>query len=68
MEYFMFTLWFTVIHTVCYTLAGAIALRISRDIYEGKARMMDYLRDMNDKEESFHVQKWFLPASCYEVF
>ncbi len=62
MEYLAFSLWFIVFHLGAYVLAGAIALRISKEIYEGKSRVMDYLRDMSKAEESKHVHKWFIPA------
>ncbi len=62
MQYLIFSFWFTLIHLISYMLAGMLALRISKDIYEGKSRMMDYLRDMSDKNESKHVQKWFIPG------
>ncbi|MFO7929127.1 MAG: hypothetical protein R6U35_05630 [Candidatus Humimicrobiaceae bacterium] len=62
MQYLVFSLWFTVIHAIAYTLAGMLALRISNDIYEGKSRLMDYLRDMSIEKESKHVQKWFIPG------
>ena len=45
-----------------YTVAGALILKVSKRIYEGKCRMMDYVRDMSDQNESRHVQRWFLPA------
>ncbi len=62
MQYLVFSLWFTLIHVLSYTLAGVLALRISKDIYEGRSRLMDYLRDMSDEKESKHVQKWFIPG------
>ena len=62
MQYLIFSLWFTLIHALAYTLAGMLALRISKDIYEGKSRMMDYLRDTSIEKESKHVQKWFIPG------
>lgn len=62
MEYLVFSFWFIIIHTVAYTAAGMIALKISKDIYDGKSRLMDYLRDMANKNESSHVTKWFIPA------
>jgi hypothetical protein len=62
MSYLTFTFWFTIIHTVAYTLAGIIALKISKDIYESKDRYADYLRDMSDPAESKHVQITFIPA------
>ncbi len=62
MSYLVFTVWFTVIHTAAYIIAGVIALKISKDIYESKDRYADYLRDMADSVESKHVQKTFIPA------
>lgn len=62
MSYLTFTFWFTIIHTIAYTLAGVIALKISKDIYESKERYADFLRDMGDPAESKHVQKTFIPA------
>lgn len=62
MEYLVFSFWFMIIHTAAYMLAGILALRISKDIYEGKSRLMDYLRDMSVEDESKHVQKWVLPS------
>ncbi len=62
MQYLVFSFFFMVIHAVSYSAAGFIALQISKDIYEGKTRLMDYLRDMTNKEERSHVQKWFFPA------
>ncbi|MFO7882503.1 MAG: hypothetical protein R6U52_08220 [Kosmotogaceae bacterium] len=62
MDYLVFSLWFTVIHAVAYTVAGAIALNISKDLYEEKERVLDFLRNMSDEKESKHVQRWFLPA------
>ena len=60
MKYLFFSIWFTLIHTLSYTIAGMLALRISKDVYEGKSRLMDYLRDMSIDSESKHVQKWFI--------
>jgi hypothetical protein len=62
MKYIIFSLLFTVIHTISYTLAGMISLKVSQDLYKEKQRVIDYLRDMSQKEESKHVEKWFLPA------
>jgi len=62
MEYLMFSLGFTLIHMVAYTVAGALILRISKEVYEGKSRLMIYLRDMTDQRERGHVEKMFLPA------
>jgi hypothetical protein len=62
MQYLQFSFWFIIIHTVAYTAAGAIALQLSKDLYEEKNRLLDYLRNMSDPAESGHVTKWFIPA------
>lgn len=62
MEYIKFILFFILAHTVSYTIAGAIALSISKDIYESKSRHCDFLRDMSDEEESKYVSIYFIPA------
>jgi len=64
MEYILFSLWFTLIHTGTYTLAGMAALNISRDLYEGEQRLLDFLIDMSEgeKDESGRVKRFFLPA------
>ncbi len=62
MEYLLFSVWFTVIHTAVYTAAGAVALKLSKDLYEEKNRLLDYLNDMSVEMENKHVAKWFLPA------
>ncbi|MFO7953146.1 MAG: hypothetical protein R6U91_10155 [Bacillota bacterium] len=62
MHYLVFSLWFTLIHVLSYTIAGVLVLRISKEIYEGKSRLMDYLRDMSVEKESKHVQNWFIPG------
>lgn len=62
MDYLKFSLFFTLAHMVAYTIAGAIVLKISKDIYENKNRLCNFLRDMSDKNESMHVSIYFLPA------
>ena len=62
MDYLWFSLKFAAIHAAAYTLAGGIILVISKEIYEGKSRLMDYVRDMSDDAESMHVKRWFFPA------
>ncbi|MGM0625570.1 MAG: hypothetical protein ACQES0_06810 [Bacteroidota bacterium] len=62
MEYLGFSFFFILSHILAYTIAGVIALGISKDIYESKARLCDFLRDMADKQESKHVSRYFLPA------
>ena len=62
MDYLIFILGFTLIHMAAYTIAGALTLKISKEVYEGKSRLMIYLRDMSDEQERGHVQTMFLPA------
>ena len=62
MEYLWFSIRFTLLHSLAYTVAGALILRVSRSIYEGKSRLMDWVRDMSDVNERKHVERWFLPA------
>jgi hypothetical protein len=62
MQYILFSLWFILLHTAIYTIAGAIALRISKDLYEEKNRLLDFLRDMSVESENKYVAKRFFPA------
>ncbi|MFP4013415.1 MAG: hypothetical protein ACLFVQ_04965 [Chitinispirillaceae bacterium] len=62
MKYVAFSFWFMIIHTAAYTIAGVLALHISKDLYKERERLFDFLRNMSDKNESGHVQKYFLPA------
>ena len=62
MQIIGFVVVFTLAHALAYTIAGVIALQISKDIYEGKKRLCTFLNDMSDETERAHVQRWFLPA------
>jgi len=62
LNYIKFVLLFVLVHGVSYTVAGVIALRISKDIYENKSRLCDFLRDMADEKENDRVASYFLPA------
>ncbi|WP_462225781.1 hypothetical protein [Alkalibacterium sp.] len=62
MRYVIFSFWFILIHTAAYVFAGALALKISKNLYEEQERVIDYVRDMSDDIEKKHVEKWFLPA------
>ncbi len=68
MEYLLFSLWFMLIHVGSYMFAGIIALRISKDIYEGRQRLMDYLRDMSEEKERKVVEKFVLPGQVVRGF
>ena len=65
MEYLQFSFWFVVIHIFSYTVAGAVALKISGDLYRGENRLLNFIRDMDDSRESSHVQKYFIPAQVF---
>ncbi len=62
MDYLIFSFLFILIHSMSYIISGAIALKFSKDIYETKDRLCTFLRDMSNKEESKHVERYFLPA------
>jgi hypothetical protein len=62
MDYIKFSLLFILIHGVSYMVAGVLALKISKDIYESKNRHCDFLRDVSDPKENKHIQMMFLPA------
>lgn len=62
MEYLYFILFFIVIHTLAYTVAGASALKVSGDLYRGHNRLYDFHRDMDDPGDSRHVTRYFIPA------
>lgn len=61
-DYLIFIIGFIIIHTLAYIVAGAIALKMSGDLYREQARVMDFNRDMSNKRESSHVEKYFIPA------
>ncbi len=62
MTYIGFILMFAIVHPIAYIIAGVIALKISKDIYEGKSRLCTFMNDMKDEKERGHVEKFFLPA------
>lgn len=62
MVYIKFIFLFTIAHVVSYIVAGAIALKFSKDIYESKNRLCNFLNDMAVEKERKHVEKYFLPA------
>lgn len=62
MNYLLFSLGFVVIHTIAYTIAGVLALRVSKDLYEGENRLLDFLRDTGVPEDSQHLGKWLIPS------
>lgn len=68
MRYLIFSVWFIIMHTVAYMLAGAVALKISKDIYEGDNRLMTYLKDMSVEDERKYVEKWVFPAQLLRGF
>ena len=68
MGYFKFISFFVLAHVVSYTIAGVIALAISKDIYESDSRHCDFLRDMSNPDESKRVSIYFLPAQVIRGF
>ncbi len=62
LDYLIFSFLFMVIHIVVYSFAGVVSLKISSDLYRESDRLLDYLRDMSDEEESSHVEKYFFPS------
>ena len=68
MKYLTFSFWFILIHTVSYTVAGILALKISKDLYEERKRVLDFVRDMSEDGDRKHVEKWFLPAQILRGF
>jgi hypothetical protein len=61
MEYIKFSLLFVLVHTGAYLVAGLLAYRISRDLYHGENRLLDFLKDMSDESENARVAKLALP-------
>lgn len=61
MEYIKFSLLFMLVHTGAYFIAGMLAYRISRDLYHGENRLLDFLKDMADPAENARVAKLTLP-------
>ncbi|NBI05576.1 hypothetical protein [Senegalia massiliensis] len=68
MEHIKFSLFFVLSHVLSYLIAGVIALKISKDIYESRKRLCSFLRDMSNKEESLHVSRYFMPAQILRGF
>ncbi len=63
MTWAAFSFWFMLIHTAAYMLAGALALAtFSKDVYEGRGRILDYQRDTSVEEERAHISRWLFPA------
>lgn len=68
MEYIKFSLLFVIVHTGAYLVAGLLAYRISRDLYHGENRLLDFLKDMSDESENARVAKWSLPLQLVRGF
>jgi hypothetical protein len=68
MEYVKFSLLFVLVHTGSYFIAGSLAYRNSRDLYQGENRLLDFLKDMGDKSENARVAKWTLPSQLLRGF
>jgi hypothetical protein len=68
MGYFKFISFFILAHVVSYTIAGVIALAVSKDIYKSDDRHCDFLRDMSNPEESKGVSVFVFPAQIIRGF
>ena len=63
MTYVKFSLWFVMIHMVCYIVAGVVDMQLARKIYAGKDRLFQsFFRDMEDENESTRIAKLLLPS------
>lgn len=62
MDYLWFSVKFALLHTAAYTVAGSVILVVSKEIYEGKGRLMDYVRDMSDEADNRYVRRRVFPA------
>lgn len=67
-DYVIFSVCFLLFHSIAYLIAGALTLKISKDVYESKSRTMDYMRDMSDEKEKSIVSKRFFPAQLLRGF
>jgi hypothetical protein len=67
-NYFIFSFCFIVFHAIAYLIAGALTLKISKEVYESKSRIMDYMRDMSVEKEKSIVAKRFFPAQLLRGF
>lgn len=68
LDYVIFSVCFMIFHAIAYLIAGALTLKISKEVYESKSRIMDYLRDMSVEKEKSVVAKRFFPAQLLRGF
>jgi hypothetical protein len=68
MQYLRFTGFFILSHFIAYTIAGMIAYRFSKDLYEGENRLLDFMKDMSDEKENAEVAKLSMPAQILRGF
>lgn len=63
MDYVFFSLFFFLIHLLCYVIAGLVDLQFSRRLYSGKGRLYEsFMRDTEDLAESTRIAKLLVPA------
>lgn len=63
MRYVLFSLGFFGIHLVAYFVAGAVNLRVTKDLYGGEGALFgSFLRDMSDPKQQALVNRRLLPA------
>jgi hypothetical protein len=63
MLYIRFSLFFSLVHLVCYIIAGIIDLRLAKKMYVGKDRLYRaFFRDMEDPKQSLRIAKLLIPS------
>jgi hypothetical protein len=62
MDYVLFSLGFVIIHTGAYAIAGMLALSVSKDLYQGENRLLDFIRDAGNPDEASRLGKWMIPS------
>lgn len=68
MRYIRFSGFFILAHFIAYIIAGVITYRFSKDLYEGKDRLLDFLKDMAIDEHNAEVGKYSLLAQIFRGF
>lgn len=63
MMYIKFSLFFFVIHFVCYLIAGLIDLQLAKKMYFGKNRLFrSFFRDVENKQENSRIARLLIPS------
>src|SRR5690554_4962091 len=63
MMFIRFSLFFFVIHFVCYMIAGLIDLQLAKKMYVGKNRLFrSFFRNVEDKQENSRIARLLIPS------